>query len=80
MRKFYPAVLATGLIAISTAAFAAFGDYDSDGDGALNGEEFIAAYPDLTGEDFVKVDVNADGAITEDELVAAVEAGLLPAE
>ncbi len=72
--------LAAGLIATAGTALAAFSDIDTDGDGALSGEEFVAAFPDLTGEHFVTIDLNADGAITEDEHIAAVEAGLLPAE
>ena len=80
MKKFFVAALTTGFAIVGTTAFAAFSDIDTNGDGAVNGEEFVVAFPDATGEDFVRVDVNADGTITEDEHVAAVEAGLLPAE
>lgn len=80
MKKIFVAVLTTGLAIAGSTAFAAFSDIDADGDGAVSGEEFVTAFPEATGEDFVKVDLNADGTITEDEHVAAVEAGLLPAE
>lgn len=80
MNKLSTAALITGMMTIASAALAAFSDIDVDGDGALSGEEFVAAFPDMTGEDFVTIDLNADGAITEDEHIAAVEAGLLPAE
>ena len=62
----------------ATAALAAF--TDADGDGMMSQEEFIAAVPDGTEDQFTAADADADGMITEEEYAAAVEAGVLPAE
>lgn len=40
-------------------------------------EEFMVAYPEVTPEIFAEIDTNNDGLIDEDELEAAVEAGLV---
>lgn len=68
------------VLTAGTAAFAAFADLDADGDGALSAAEFTTAFPDISGDVFLTIDANADGVISEDEHVAAVDAGLLPAE
>ena len=52
---------------------------DSDGDGMLNVEEFLAGYPDLTAAEFEASDMNADGMLDVEEHAAAVTAGILPA-
>lgn len=72
------ATAAFGLFAGS--AFAAFSDMDANGDGALSVDEFATAFPDASTDAFAAIDVNADGGVTEEEYVAAVEAGVLPAE
>lgn len=54
-------------------------DIDSDGDGMITIEEFAAAFPDLTPDEFTLADTDADGLISGDELSAAAEAGILPA-
>ena len=61
-----------------TAALAAF--TDTDGDGMMSADEFVAAFPEGTADQFEAADADADGMITEDEYLAAVEAGVLPAE
>ncbi|MEO0386058.1 MAG: EF-hand domain-containing protein [Pseudomonadota bacterium] len=70
----------TALLLSASAAFAAFSDVDADGDGAITAVEFTTAFPDLESGSFVAADANADGVITEDEHVAAVDAGILPAD
>ncbi len=73
-------VITAGAIALSGAAFAAFTDVDADGDGVLSADEFVSGFPDATEEIFTATDLNADGAISEEEHAAAVDAGILPAE
>ena len=69
--------LAAALLA-TTAAWAAFTDFDGDGDGLLSADEFVAAFPDATEDMFKAADLNADGMLSEDEHIAAVNAGVLP--
>ena len=52
---------------------------DTDGNGVYSMEELVAAFPDLTEENFKAADTNADGSIDMEELAAAVEAGHIPA-
>ncbi|MEZ5779403.1 MAG: EF-hand domain-containing protein [Paracoccaceae bacterium] len=52
---------------------------DTDGNGTYSMEEMTAAYPDMTEELFNTIDANADGAVDADELMAAQEAGTIPA-
>lgn len=80
MRKTIFATATVLSFAFGTAAFAAFSDVDSDGDGLLSPDEFAAAFPDVGAEGFVTIDTDADGMVSEPEHIAAVEAGLLPAE
>ncbi|MGL5009280.1 MAG: EF-hand domain-containing protein [Paracoccaceae bacterium] len=52
---------------------------DTDGNGTWSMEELVVAYPDLTSETFTSIDANADGAVDQAELAAALADGLLPA-
>ncbi|MGB3247027.1 MAG: hypothetical protein WBB25_21040 [Sulfitobacter sp.] len=54
-------------------------DLDSNGDGLLSVSEVQAVYPDVTAEQFSAMDLNADGALDDSEVVAAQEAGVMPA-
>ncbi len=66
-------------LALPGAALAEMGaKMDADGDGAVTMSEFQAAYPDAEAGTFSAVDTNADGALSEDEIAAAQEAGKLP--
>ncbi len=52
---------------------------DTDGNGTWSLDELMVAYPDLTEEGFISIDANADGAVDQAELAAALADGLLPA-
>lgn len=51
---------------------------DTNGDGVLTIDEVQAVYPDVTVESFTTMDLNADGALDEEEVTAAEEAGVMP--
>jgi Ca2+-binding EF-hand superfamily protein len=72
--------LAFGLTATG-AAFAqtALADLDADQSGGLSLTELQAAYATLDEAGFKTIDTNADGAVDEAELKAAVDAGTLVA-
>jgi hypothetical protein len=42
-------------------------------------EQLRVVYPDLTDDDFVRIDADRDSSVTQDELDAAVAAGVVPA-
>ena len=50
---------------------------DADASGGYSMEEMTAAWPDMTEELFVQLDVDASGEVSADELAAAQEAGLI---
>lgn len=54
-------------------------EVDANGDGLLTIDEVQAVYPDVTAENFSTMDLNADGALDDTEIVAAQEAGMMPA-
>jgi hypothetical protein len=76
MTKFYAATLAL-VAGLSTPAFANVAD--ANGDGLLTMDEVQAVYPEITTDGFTAMDLNADGALDADEVLAAQEAGLMPA-
>jgi hypothetical protein len=51
---------------------------DANGDGAVTMSEFQDAYPDAEAGTFSALDTDADGALSEAEIAAAVDAGILP--
>ncbi|MEO0916511.1 MAG: EF-hand domain-containing protein [Pseudomonadota bacterium] len=65
-------------LGLTTASIAA-DVVDADGDGVYSMDELSAAYPGLTEELFTTMDINGDGAIDDEELTAAVDAGVLVA-
>ena len=71
--------LATALITLglTSAAWAAT-SIDSNGDGMVTLDEVQAVFPEITADSFSAMDVNSDGALDNDEVVAAQEAGLMP--
>lgn len=56
----------------------ALAEMDANGDGAVTMSEFQEAYPDAEAGTFSALDTDADGALSEEEISAAVEAGVLP--
>jgi hypothetical protein len=52
---------------------------DTDGNGTWSVDELLVAYPEMTAETFTAVDANADGAVDQAELAAALAGGALPA-
>lgn len=71
-------IQAATILALTATAISAQSEVDTDGDGLLSYNELLAAHPDMTEENFVAIDTNADGAVDADELQVAGEAGLLP--
>lgn len=64
--------LVAGLIPAGMAsAQTTLADMDADGSGSLSLMEMQATYPSLTEDQFVALDINADGALDEAELAAA---------
>jgi len=53
-------------------------EVDANGDGLLSVSEVQAVYPDVTAETFSAMDLNADGALDDAEVIAAQEAGVMP--
>ena len=73
------AVVGLGAVAAYAQDAAAPEIADTDGNGTWSVDELRVAYPDLTDEGFVSIDANADGAVDQAELAAALADGLLPA-
>ena len=73
-------IQAATILALTATSINAQSAIDTDGDGLLSYNELLAAHPDMTEENFVAMDTNADGAVDADELQVASEAGLLPSE
>lgn len=68
-----------GIVAIALLATPALAETmveDTDGNGTFSMEEVAVAYP-LTEELFSQIDTDASGDVSQDELTAAVEAGVL---
>lgn len=65
------------LAALAVPALAAT-ELDTDGDGLVTLDEAQAAYPEITPESFTEMDSNADGALDEEEVAAAQDAGKMP--
>jgi len=82
MSEMTKTTLATGFaltLALPGLALAAdFAAMDANGDGFITMSEFQQAMPEVPSEAFMEADANADGALSEEELAAAQEAGTLP--
>lgn len=50
---------------------------DMDQNGSFSMEELAVAYPDLTEALFLEIDADASGEVTQDELTAAIDAGVI---
>ena len=67
-------------LAVAIAAGPAFADmatFDANADGAITYEEMVAVLPDATAATFEAADTNVDTVLSEDELNAAMDAGLI---
>ena len=72
-----PILTTAAILALAVPAFAQ-SEMDVDGDGNVSLEELQATYPELTEEQFTMMDTDEDGVLSEAELQAATDAGLLP--
>lgn len=70
-------VLFLAALAVTAVQAGAATVADTDGNGAYSMEEMIVTYPDLTEDAFAGIDTDESGEVSEDELVAAVENGML---
>lgn len=52
---------------------------DANDDGMVSLEEFLVAHPDMSQEDFTKMDLDGNAMLDPEENSAAEDAGLLPA-
>jgi Ca2+-binding EF-hand superfamily protein len=50
---------------------------DTDDNGSFSMEELVVAYPDLTEALFAEIDADGSGEVTEEELTAAIDAGVI---
>ena len=62
---------------VASQAVASTDLVDTDGNGSYSMEEMVAAYPDLSAEQFAEIDADGNGEIDETELTEAVESGLI---
>ena len=69
--------LTAAILAAPAMALAQADTIDTDGVGVISFGEIVVAYPDLTDEVFAVIDADADGAVTEEEMQAAVDAGIV---
>lgn len=72
-----PVLMLTAVMAVSAVQASAATVEDTDGNGSYSLEEMSVAYPELTDGDFAEMDADESGDISEDELTAAMENGVL---
>ncbi len=71
----------TVLVLLSIAPVASMSDgleVDANGNGVLTLDEVQASFPDVTLNDYMAMDLNADGSLDAREVRAAEEAGMMP--
>ena len=69
--------IAASVIALAAAPAMADSHGDAEHEFPLTMAEFMAAYPDVTPEEFAEIDADGDGQISEEEYEEAREAGLI---
>lgn len=74
---FTKATLTLAALSFATASFA-MSDADANGDKLLTMDEMKAAYPEINEDQFTQADADNDGALSEQELSDATQAGILP--
>lgn len=72
------AALLSAALAVPSFALANTMEIDTNGDGLLSVAELQTVYPEITGEQFSVMDLNADGGLDAAEVQGAGEAGMLP--
>lgn len=65
-----PAAILSLFATAALAAAPTFAEADANADGWVTPDEFATAMPEATESDFVAIDVNGDGAISEEEMTA----------
>jgi len=65
-----PAAALTLIASAAIAAAPTFQEADANADGWVTPDEFAVAMPEATESDFVAIDANGDGAISEAEMIA----------
>lgn len=74
-------VFVLAALTIGTSAYAAdFDTMDADSDGVISEVEFVASYPDVSVDALATIDTDGSKTLDKDELGAAIEDGILPAE
>ena len=81
MLKFTKLTAAAALVTLAGAASAQEADpnIDVNGDGFYSYPEVATIYPDVTDAQFTEMDTTGDGLLDMAEVMAAQEAGLMPA-
>ena len=69
-----PAAVLTLFATAALAAAPSFQEVDTNADGWVTPDEFAVAMPEATDTDFVAIDANGDGAISEEEMITYVAA------
>lgn len=70
-------ILIAAAALVATPALASMATFDADADGSVTYEEMVAVLPDASVETFEAADTNVDTVLSEDELTAAMDAGLI---
>lgn len=70
-------ILAVAVVFAASAAFGQMAELDQNSDGMASFDEIVAAYPDVTEDQFAEMDTTGDGNLDEDEMTVAIEAGQL---
>jgi len=79
MTKFIAILIGMGLMANSAIAQSETTiEVDTNGDGLMSIEEVLAVFPDVSAETFSQTDVDGNGVLDDDEMVAGQEQGLIP--
>ncbi|UOA31767.1 hypothetical protein DSM110093_01540 [Sulfitobacter sp. DSM 110093] len=72
------AALVAATFAVPSFVLADTVEVDANGDGLLSVAELQTVYPEITGEQFSVMDLNADGGLDAAEIQGAGESGMLP--
>ncbi|ASM72566.1 MULTISPECIES: hypothetical protein [Roseobacteraceae] len=80
MTKFSTFAAAVAVAACPVIASAdTLSELDANQDGFLTLDEVQSVNPEMTSDQFITLDLDANGALDEEEVAAATESGMLPA-